>query len=268
MSTLENLGASISEGAKVVANKTRKVSGIASLKAQKSGAKTELSKLYKALGEAYYNDHADETVAYADIKDDIADVLKKIDKIDRKLADARGNVKCDACGEYVDNSSSFCPKCGAKIVALVEEEAEECEDGQESLKDKLGAAGNKVKEAVKDAEIKEKLGAAGNKVKEAVKDAELKDKFEAAGNKVKEVVNDPELKNKLNQAGDKAKEVAKEVGGKVSDVIGDAKEYFNNKKNPEDIVNVDDVKDEPSVEAPAEEVKAETTEETVFESEE
>ena len=231
MSTLENLGATISDGVKVVADKTRKVSGLAGLKAQKTSAQSALSKQYRILGEQYYKDHADENIAYGEIKEEIKKLQEKISDINDKIADARGDVKCDACGAYVDKDCDYCPKCGAKIETKAVDTEEKGDDV--SLKEKIGAAGDKIKEVVKDAEIKEKLEAAGTKV----------------GNKVKEIANDPELKGKISAAGDKAKEVAKEVGGKVSDAIGDAKDYLNSRKNPSDIVNAEDVENEPSVNA-------------------
>ena len=84
MSFLENLGATLGGGAKVVANKTKEISGIASIKAQIAAAETSLGKLYKDLGKAYYEDNKESTV-YGEKMSEIAAVLDKIEGLKAKL---------------------------------------------------------------------------------------------------------------------------------------------------------------------------------------
>ncbi len=257
MKVLGSFSSTLSDGVKVVADKTKKATGVASLKAKINTTNADLAKLYKELGQAYC-DNDGNAEAIQDILEEIKVDKDKINVLEKKLALATGKIKCEVCGEYVNTEYSFCPKCGEKVVLPVPEE----KITVEALKEKINAATDKVKETVKDAELKEKIGEAADKVKETVKDAELKDKLENAGNKVKEFAQDKELKDKFETVGSKAKEVAKDLGGMVGSAIDASKEYFS-KKTPSDIVNMEDVADEPSVDAEDVEKAAEDVAEAV-----
>ena len=114
MKFFEDLGATIGNGAKVAADKTKEVAGVASVKAKMSTAEANLGKLYRDLGKAYYEDNK-ESNAYAEITRQIKEQLAKVEELEKKLMEAQGCVKCPECGEMVPKDSSFCQKCGAKV---------------------------------------------------------------------------------------------------------------------------------------------------------
>lgn len=257
MKVLGNFGSTVSSGVKVVANKTKKATGIATLKSQINAEKAGLNKLYIELGKAY-SDNAGQADEYKELLDKIANSKKKLDSLETKLALSEGKIKCDFCGEYMSSEFAFCPKCGSKLVPPAEE------DKAQIIKEKINAAADKVKETVKDADIKEKIETAGTKVKEFAQEKELKEKIENAGTKVKEFAQDKEIKEKIETAGSKAKEVAKDLGGMVGGALESAKVYFN-KKNTSDIVDMEDVADEPSIDAEDVEKAPEDTVEEVVE---
>lgn len=215
MKFFESFGSTVSDGAKVVSEKTKKVTGVASIKTQINSTKSGLTKLYKDLGKAYYED-PENAEALADIVNEINNVNDKVAILEKKLAVKQGKIKCEACGEYMSAEYAYCPKCGAQVEVV--------EEVKETLADKLGAAGEKIKEAVKDADLKEKFETAGEKVKTFAEEKELKEKF---GN------------------------AAKGLGEKLGTALNGAKDFINKKTNPEDIYDMEDVADEPSVDCDA-----------------
>jgi len=251
MKIFDSFGSTVSEGAKVVSEKTKKATGVASIKTQINSTKSGLTKLYKDLGKAYYENPEDAEVL-TDIVNEINNVNDKVAILEKKLAAKQGKIKCEACGEYMSADYAYCPKCGVQV--------EQVEDVKETLADKLEAAGEKIKEAVKDADLKDKLETAGEKVKTFAEEKELKEKLANAGEKVKTFAEEKELKEKLANAGEKVKNFAEEkelkekfgsaakgLGEKFGTALNGAKEFINKKTNPEDIYDMEDVVDEPSV---------------------
>ena len=101
MSILENLGATLGSGAKVVADKTKEISGIAAIKAQVAAAEANLGKLYKDLGKAYYEDNK-ESAVYGEKMSEIAAVIAKIDGLKDKLAETKNPAEKIVEDEVVD----------------------------------------------------------------------------------------------------------------------------------------------------------------------
>ena len=119
MKFFEDLGATFGNGAKVVADKTKELSTVASIKAQIGKAEATLGKLYKDLGKAYYEEHKDST-AYGEQVSEVSAVIAKIEALNMKLTATQGGKLCGTCGEVIDKGSAFCPKCGAKAEDAVE----------------------------------------------------------------------------------------------------------------------------------------------------
>ena len=114
MKFFESFGSTVSDGAKVVSEKTKKVTGVASIKTQINSTKSGLTKLYKDLGKAYYED-PENAEALADIVNEINNVNDKVAILEKKLAVKQGKIKCEACGEYMSAEYAYCPKCGAQV---------------------------------------------------------------------------------------------------------------------------------------------------------
>lgn len=252
MKIFDSFGSTVSEGAKVVSEKTKKATGVASIKTQINSTKSGLTKLYKDLGKAYY-ENPEDAEALTDIVNEINNINDKVAILEKKLAAKQGKIKCEACGEYMSADYAYCPKCGAQV--------EQVEEVKETLANKLEAAGEKIKEVVKDADLKEKINTAGEKVKTFAEEKELKEKLSNAGEKVKTLAEEKELKEKFANAGEKVKAFAEEkelkekvgnaakgLGEKLGSAISGAKDFINKKTNPEDIYDMEDVADEPSVE--------------------
>ena len=123
MSFLENLGATLGSGARVVADKTKEISGIASIKAQVAAAEANLGKLYKDLGKAYYEDNK-ESAVYGDKMSEIAAVLAKIDGLNEKLATAKKGAEpviVDDVTETVEKAVEEVKETAEEVVDAVED---------------------------------------------------------------------------------------------------------------------------------------------------
>lgn len=126
MSLWEDIKSTVTEGGKAAADKAKELSDMASYKAQIAQYEASLLKQYRELGKAYFETNRDEAVAkFPEIANAIVEAEEKKAEVAQKYADAKGVVKCPACGVDVDSDHAFCPKCGAKMPEIVEETATE-----------------------------------------------------------------------------------------------------------------------------------------------
>lgn len=124
MSFFENLGATIGNAAgnalekskelkDVALDKGKEFKDVATLKTQISTAQGNVAKLYKELGEKYFEDNKDSDT-YPELAV-IKETLESIKELEDKLMIAQGMTKCPACGAPVEKGSQFCSKCGASV---------------------------------------------------------------------------------------------------------------------------------------------------------
>ncbi|MBP5309198.1 MAG: zinc-ribbon domain-containing protein [Lachnospiraceae bacterium] len=124
MSFFENLGATLGNAAgnaiekgkefkDVALDKGKEFKDVATLKTQISTAQSNVAKLYKELGEKFFEDNKDADT-YPEISA-IRDALVSIKELEDKLMIAQGMTKCPTCGAPVEKGSQFCSKCGASV---------------------------------------------------------------------------------------------------------------------------------------------------------
>lgn len=90
MSVWTDLSVKVEEGSKIVADKARELSQIASIRAQIVGCDNVMYKNYRELGKAYYEAHKDDVAPeYAEVMNIIADSLAKKEDLLAQLAEIK-----------------------------------------------------------------------------------------------------------------------------------------------------------------------------------
>ncbi len=93
--------------------KTKDLADIASLSGKVSGNEKKIDKLYKEIGEIYFDAHGDDPEeAFNDLVGNIHDLMRQNDELEEQVQALKGLIKCPGCGEYVDKDSISCPNCG------------------------------------------------------------------------------------------------------------------------------------------------------------
>ena len=85
-----------------------------------SSLEHKLNKSYEMLGKACYAMLAEESdfdrESLKPITDDIKEKHRLIDDAKRELAKTQNKKRCKNCEELIDNNSTFCKKCGQRVV--------------------------------------------------------------------------------------------------------------------------------------------------------
>ena len=88
---------------------------------QKAKLKKEL---YASLGKLYFEEYADGDMPkeMAELCEKITSCQHAINEAEQRAALLKGVVICSNCQAEVDKDASYCPKCGAEIIHVVEED--------------------------------------------------------------------------------------------------------------------------------------------------
>ena len=93
-------------------------------KLKKVSLEGDMKELYASLGKVYFEKYAD-----GDMPKEMAELCEKItscphaiNEAEQRAALLKGVVICSNCQAEVDKDASYCPKCGAEIIHVVEED--------------------------------------------------------------------------------------------------------------------------------------------------
>lgn len=93
-------------------------------KLKKVSLEGDMKELYASLGKLYFEEYAD-----GDMPKEMAELCEKITSCQHAINEAeqratllKGVVICSNCQAEVDKDASYCPKCGAEIIHVVEED--------------------------------------------------------------------------------------------------------------------------------------------------
>ena len=98
----------------------------------------DMKELYASLGKLYFEEYADGDMPkeMAELCEKITSCQHAINEAEQRAALLKGVVICSNCQAEVDKDASYCPKCGAEIIHVVEEDenvdaatSEEVDDG-------------------------------------------------------------------------------------------------------------------------------------------
>ena len=84
----------------------------------------DMKELYASLGKLYFEEYADGDMPkeMAELCEKITSCQHAINEAEQRAALLKGGVICSNCQAEVDKDASYCPKCGAEIIHVVEED--------------------------------------------------------------------------------------------------------------------------------------------------
>ena len=84
----------------------------------------DMKELYASLGKLYFEEYADGDMPkeMAELCEKITSCQHAINEAEQRAALLKGVVICSNCQAEVDKYASYCPKCGAEIIHVVEED--------------------------------------------------------------------------------------------------------------------------------------------------
>lgn len=129
MSLFDNIGKKVGEAAQAAAKKSGELVEIAKLNINISTEEDKIKNLYLKIGENTYAKYRSGNEIDTDLIADcekIEEHQKVLDSLKAKILELKNMKLCTSCGEDVQNSALFCPKCGAKLegTASKQEQAE------------------------------------------------------------------------------------------------------------------------------------------------
>ena len=84
----------------------------------------DMKELYASLGKLYFEEYADGDMPkeMAELCEKITSCQHAINEAEQRAALLKGVVICSNCQAEVDKDASYCPKCSAEIIHVVEED--------------------------------------------------------------------------------------------------------------------------------------------------
>lgn len=150
---LTGVSDTVAKTSETVVKKSSGVLEIQKAKLKKVSLENDLKNHYAELGMLYFENYAD-----GDMPKEMAELCEKItacqhaiSEAEQRVASLKGVVICANCQAEVDKDASYCPKCGAEIVHVVEdpetESAEEVAEGEKEPEAAVDAEAEIVEEA-------------------------------------------------------------------------------------------------------------------------
>lgn len=93
-------------------------------KLKKVSLEGDMKELYASLGKLYFEKYADGDMPkeMAELCEKITSCQHAINEAEQRAALLKGVVICSNCQAEVDKDAFYCPKCGAEIIHVVEED--------------------------------------------------------------------------------------------------------------------------------------------------
>ena len=134
-----------------------------------------MKSLYESLGQLYFEKYADGDMPkeMAELCEKITSCQHAINEAEQRAALLKGVVICSNCQAEVDKDASYCPKCGAEIIHVVEEDEDDsvdAEDENEESADEASDTAAEEPEAAEDAEESEEESASDAAAEETHKE--------------------------------------------------------------------------------------------------
>ncbi len=124
MAFFENLGKKVGEAAQAAAKKSSELMEVTKINMNITQEEDKIKKLYTEMGKKIYEDYCSDPGSasqFAEQCEAIGTHRETIDNLKKRIREVKNIRVCDGCGEEIDKSTMFCPKCGAKQEIEVEE---------------------------------------------------------------------------------------------------------------------------------------------------
>lgn len=132
MAFFDDLKKNLTDKGLEAAQKAKDTAEVLQLRAQITGQKNQLEKLYGAIGALYYRKHRkDEQDEYATFFGEIEKTILKIRELQARVEELEGTQTCKNCGAVMKKTDAFCSKCGA--AACTAEETPHCGEDETEI---------------------------------------------------------------------------------------------------------------------------------------
>ena len=123
-------------------------------KLKKVSLEGNMKSLYESLGQLYFEKYADGDMPkeMAELCEKITSCQHAINEAEQRAAFLKGVVICSNCQAEVDKDASYCPKCGAEIIHVVEEDEDDSVDAEDENEESADEASDTAAEEPEAAE--------------------------------------------------------------------------------------------------------------------
>lgn len=123
-------------------------------KLKKVSLEGNMKSLYESLGQLYFEKYADGDMPkeMAELCEKITSCQHAINEAEQRAAFLKGVVICSNCQAEVDKDASYCPKCGAEIIHVVEKDEDDSVDAEDENEESADEASDTVAEEPEAAE--------------------------------------------------------------------------------------------------------------------
>ena len=146
-------------------------------KLKKVSLEGDMKSLYESLGQLYFEKYADGDMPkeMAELCEKITSCQHAINEAEQRAAFLKGVVICSNCQAEVDKDASYCPKCGAEIIHVVEKDEDDSVDAEDENEESADEASDTVAEEPEAAED------AGESEEESASDAAAEETHKEEG---------------------------------------------------------------------------------------
>ena len=146
-------------------------------KLKKVSLEGNMKSLYESLGQLYFEKYADGDMPkeMAELCEKITSCQHAINEAEQRAAFLKGVVICSNCQAEVDKDASYCPKCGAEIIHVVEKDEDDSVDAEDENEESADEASDTVAEEPETAED------AGESEEESASDAAAEETHKEEG---------------------------------------------------------------------------------------
>lgn len=123
-------------------------------KLKKVSLEGDMKSLYESLGQLYFEKYADGDMPkeMAELCEKITSCQHAINEAEQRAALLKGVVICSNCQAEVDKDASYCPKCGAEIIHVVEEDEDDSVDAEDENEESADEASDTAAEDAEESE--------------------------------------------------------------------------------------------------------------------
>ena len=146
-------------------------------KLKKVSLEGDMKSLYESLGQLYFEKYADGDMPkeMAELCEKITSCQHAINEAEQRAAFLKGVVICSNCQAEVDKDASYCPKCGAEIIHVVEKDEDDSVDAEDENEESADEASDTA------AEEPETADDAGESEEESASDAAAEETHKEEG---------------------------------------------------------------------------------------
>ena len=146
-------------------------------KLKKVSLEGNMKSLYESLGQLYFEKYADGDMPkeMAELCEKITSCQHAINEAEQRAAFLKGVVICSNCQAEVDKDASYCPKCGAEIIHVVEKDEDDSVDAEDENEESADEASDTAAEEPETAED------AGESEEESASDAAAEETHKEEG---------------------------------------------------------------------------------------